>query len=209
MRGRTATPLAVDDYDNPETIRFKKYATGLQLILQGTGIETGQTPKETVWARGKAKLYRYRPQKKRHPVPVLLVYALILRPYILDLVPGNSLVEHLLGEGFDVYLLGWGIPDDEDKNLSFEDYVLDYLPEAVENLSRGSGAVRLTLFGYCQGGTMAAMYAALFPGEPIENLVLLATPTDFRARGPRALRSLDRPHQRQVLRPRSRSRGLR
>ena len=184
MRGRTATPLAVDDYDNPETIRFKKYATRLQLILQGTGIETDQTPKETVWARGKAKLYRYRPQKKRHPVPVLLVYALILRPYILDLVPGNSLVEHILGEGFDVYLLDWGIPDDEDKNLSFEDYVLDYLPEAVENLSRGSGAVRLTLFGYCQGGTMAAMYAALFPGEPIENLVLLATPTDFAPEDP-------------------------
>jgi polyhydroxyalkanoate synthase len=46
-------------------------------------------------------------------VPVLLVYALILRPYILDLLPGNSLVEHLLGEGFDVYLLDWGCPDGE------------------------------------------------------------------------------------------------
>jgi polyhydroxyalkanoate synthase len=184
VRGQSATLLALGDYDNPETIRFKKYATGLQLILRGTGIETGQTPRETVWTRGKARLYHYRPERKRHPVPVLLVYALILRPYILDLVPGNSLVEYLLAEGFDVYLLDWGVPGDEERDLSFDDYVLDYLPEAVENLSRSSGAEGLTLLGYCQGGTMAAMYAALFPGELLENLVLLATPIDFAPKDP-------------------------
>ena len=185
MTGRSSTLLGVHDYDNPETIRFKKYATGLQLVLQGTGIETGQTPREVVWRRGKATLYRYEPEKeKKHPVPVLLVYALILRPYILDLVPGNSLVEYLVGEGFDVYLLDWGIPDDEDKNLSFEDNVLDYLPEAVENVLGSSRAEELTLFGYCQGGTMAAMYAALSPGKPLKNLVLLATPIDFAPEDP-------------------------
>jgi class III poly(R)-hydroxyalkanoic acid synthase PhaC subunit len=112
----------------------------------------------------------------------LLVYALILRPYKLDLIPGNSLVEYLVSEGFDVYLLDWGIPGDKDRNLSFEDYVLDYLPEAVENVLRSSHAGKLTLFGYCQGGTMAAMYAALFPGE--KNLVLLATPVDFAPEDP-------------------------
>jgi polyhydroxyalkanoate synthase len=185
VTGRSATPLGVHDYDNPETIRFKKYATGLQLILQGTRIETGQTPKVVVWTRRKARLYRYEPEKeKKHPVPVLLVYALILRPYILDLIPGNSFIEYLVGEGFDVYLLDWGIPDDEDKNLSFEEYVLDYLPEAVENVVRSSRAGELTLFGYCQGGTMAAMYAAIFPGEPLKNLVLLATPVDFAPEDP-------------------------
>jgi hypothetical protein len=47
--------------------------------------------------------------EKRLAVPVLLVYALILRPYVLDLVPGNSLVGYLVGEGFDVYLLDWGV----------------------------------------------------------------------------------------------------
>ena len=104
------TPFEISSYDNPETIRFKKYATGPQLILQGTGMETGRTPTEVVWARGKARLYHYKPEKQKYPFPVLLVYALILRPYILDLVPGNSLVEFLLGEGFDIYLLDWGIP---------------------------------------------------------------------------------------------------
>jgi polyhydroxyalkanoate synthase len=185
VAGRSATLLGVDDYDNPETVRFKKYATGLQLVLQGTGIETGQTPKEIVWSRGKARLYRYEPEEpKKHPVPILLVYALILRPYILDLVPGNSLVEYLLERGFDVYMLDWGIPGEEDRNLSFEDYVLDYLPEAVEALLSSSHAEGLTLFGYCQGGTMAAMHASLFPDKPLKNLVLLATPIDFAPEDP-------------------------
>jgi polyhydroxyalkanoate synthase len=113
--------LGVGDYDNPETIRFKKYASGLQLISDGTGIEVGQTPRKVIWAKGRARLHHYEPEKeKKHPVPVLLVYALILRPYILDLVPGNSLIEYLVGEGFDVYLLDWGVPEEEDKDLSFD-----------------------------------------------------------------------------------------
>ncbi len=172
--------FGVDGYDNPETIRFKKYATGAHLVLQGTEVQTGQTPKEVVWQKDKARLYRYEPDaEKRFPVPILLVYALILRPYILDLTPGHSFIEYLVGEGFDVYMLEWGIPGDEDKHLSFENYVLDYLPEAVEQVLSNSGAEELTLFGYCQGGTMVAMYAALFPEAPLRNLILLATPVDF------------------------------
>jgi polyhydroxyalkanoate synthase subunit PhaC len=180
MIGLEKTPFEVSDYDNPETLRFRKYATGSHLLIEADPPETGRTPREAVWRRGKATLFRYAPgREKAHPVPVLLVYALILRPYILDLVPNNSLVEHLLGEGFDVYLLDWGVPGEEDKDLTFEDFVLDYLPEAVENVLRGSRAEGLTLFGYCQGGTIAAMHAALFPDGRVRNLVLLATPTDF------------------------------
>jgi polyhydroxyalkanoate synthase len=179
------TPFGVDDYDNPETLRFKKYATGAHAVLQGEGVQTGQTPKEVVWEKDKVRLYRYESSvEERFPVPVLLVYALILRPYILDLVPGHSFVEYLLGEGFDVYLLDWGVPGDEDKNLSFENYVLDYLPEAVEQVRESSQGEGLTLFGYCQGGTMSAMYAALFPEEAAKNLALLATPIDFAPEDP-------------------------
>ncbi len=173
-------PLDVEDHDNPETVRLKKYATGAHLLLKEDPIETGKTPREVVWTKNKIRLYRYEPEKeKKHPVPVLLVYALILRPYILDLIPGNSFVEHLLGEGFSVYLLDWGVPDDEDKDLSFQHYVLDYLPRAVKKVLRISGAEELTLLGHCQGGTLGVTYAALFPDEPLRNLVLLATPVSF------------------------------
>ncbi|MGF1472129.1 MAG: alpha/beta fold hydrolase [Rubrobacteraceae bacterium] len=158
---------------------FERYVQGLEIMAEGARAETGQTPKEIIWSRNKAKLYHYRPGKeKQHPIPVLLIYALVNRSYILDLKPGNSFVEHLLSEGFDVYMLDWGIPGPEDKDMSFENYVLDYMPRAVKKVLRNSGTVELTMFGYCMGGTMSAMYAALFP-ERLRNLVLLATPIDF------------------------------
>src|SRR5580698_7073349 len=67
-----------------------------------------QSPKELVWTLNKAKLYHYVPvvpKEKRHPVPLLLVFALMNRPYILDLRPGHSFVEYMLKKGYDLYLL--------------------------------------------------------------------------------------------------------
>lgn len=159
---------------------IKKYRRGMQIILEGAKADTGQTPKEVIWTKNKAKLYRYEPMiEKRFPVPILLIYALINRPYVLDLMPDNSLVEYLVSHGFDVYMLDWGTPGDEDKKLSFDDYVLDYIPRAVKKVLRASQAEEITLVGYCMGGTMTAMYAALFPDKPLRNLVLLTAPIDF------------------------------
>ncbi len=159
---------------------IKKYRRGMQIILEGAKADTGQTPKEVIWTKNKAKLYHYEPMmEKRFPVPILLIYALINRPYVLDLMPGNSLVEYLVRHGFDVFMLDWGTPGDEDKKLSFDDYVLDYIPRAVKKVLRASQAEEITLVGYCMGGTMTAMYAALFPATPLRNLVLLTAPIDF------------------------------
>ena len=72
-----------------------------------------QTPKELVWALNKAKLYRYMPvvaAEGRHPIPLLLIFAIMNRPSILDLRPGHSFVEYMVGQGYDVYLLDWGVP---------------------------------------------------------------------------------------------------
>src|SRR5579884_2889593 len=92
---------------------LERYADVLRLLHEGVRVPTGQTPRTFVWGRNKARLYRYTPVvPTAHPVPVLLVYALINRPYILDLLPGASFVEYLLGRGFDVYLLDWGEPGD-------------------------------------------------------------------------------------------------
>jgi polyhydroxyalkanoate synthase subunit PhaC len=156
-----------------------KYAEGARIILEGAQADTGQTPKEVVWAKNKARLYRYEPSaEKKFPVPILMVYALINRPYVLDLLPGNSFIEYLVGQGFDVYLLDWGVPGDEDKDIDFEHLILDYLPRAVKKVLRTSGAEEFTLLGYCMGGTMSTMYASLFP-EKLKNLVLLTTPVSF------------------------------
>ena len=170
MERRGAVPPEIQD-------TLEKYAEGTRLMSERPRAPTGQTPKELVWAKNKARLYRYEPHaEKKHPVPILMVYALINKPYVLDLMPGNSLVEYLIGEGFDVYLLDWGVPGDEDMDLSFDDYVLDYLKPAISKVLRASGAKGYTLFGYCMGGTMAA---TLFPDEPLANLILLTMPIDF------------------------------
>ncbi len=159
---------------------LRKYQKGMRIILEGAQAETGQTPKEVIWTKNKAKLYRYQPAlPKRYSVPILFVYALINRPYVLDLMPGNSLVEYLVAQGYDVYMLDWGTPGDEDKHLSFEHYVLDYIPRAIKKVLRTSHAAEFTLFGFCMGGTMSAMYASLYPDRPLKNLVLLTTPIDF------------------------------
>ena len=73
---------------------FDKYSRGLRIVVEGAQADTGRTPKATVWTKNKARLYRYEPEKeKKYPVPILIVYALINRPYVLDLIPNNSLIE--------------------------------------------------------------------------------------------------------------------
>jgi polyhydroxyalkanoate synthase subunit PhaC len=142
-------------------------------------VATGTSPKDVVWTRNKTTLFRYRPSAPRvHVTPVLLVYALINKPYILDLRPDNSFVGHLLDDGYDVLLLDWGTPGWEDREITLDELVGEHLPKAVERALRTSGADDLTLFGYCMGGTMAAMHAALRPGG-VRNLVALTTPIDF------------------------------
>ena len=84
--------------------------------------------------------------------PVLIVHSLVSRSYILDLRPGNSLVEYLTAAGLDVYMLDWGVPDELDADNDLERYVDFYLPRAVEAVLRESGAEEVTLMGYCLGG---------------------------------------------------------
>ena len=181
-------PFGIVDYDGPETIRLRKYATGTHVLLEEIGVETGATPKEVVWTKNNARLYRYRRTQgdggSRRAVPILLIYGFVLKPYILDLVPGNSLVEHLVEDGLDVYLLDFGISGPLDAGLSIEDLVLDYMPGAIREVLETSGSAELSLFGQSQGGTLSAMYASLFPDGPLKNLVLLSAPTEFAPQDP-------------------------
>jgi polyhydroxyalkanoate synthase subunit PhaC len=142
--------------------------------------ETGQTPKDVVWRKNKTRLYRYYTgQAPRHRVPVLFTYALINKAYILDLTPGMSMIEYLVNHGFDVYLLEWGNFEWEDRQLTFDDFVYKYIARAVQKVCQLSQSDELSIVGYCMGGTMTSMYAALFPKPVIRNLVMLAAPLRF------------------------------
>jgi len=154
----------------------------LQAVLGVPEAPVGTTPKEVVWRKNKARLYRYtRAAPPTRRTPVFLVMPLVNRAYILDLRPGASLVEFLLQQGFNVFLLDWGIPGDEDRDLSLDDMLTRYLARATRTASELAGGVPLTLLGYSTGGTLAACFAALYPDGPItlKNLVLFTTPIDF------------------------------
>ena len=147
-----------------------------------TDASIAQTPKEVVWTLNKAKLYRYSPvlpPEKRHKIPLLLVFAIMNRPYVLDLRPGHSFVEYMLQKGYDVYLLDWGVPGPEDKDLRFDDDTLEYLPRAIRKFKAVSGAEQFSMLGWCLGALISTMYAALRPADGLKNLILLTAPLDF------------------------------
>lgn len=141
-----------------------------------------QTPKRQVWSLNKAKLYRYDAAphvRERHRVPLLLVFAIMNRPSILDLRPGNSFVEFMVGRGYDVYLLDWGAPGYEDRNMNFADYALEYLPRAIRKVKAISGSAEFSMLGWCIGAIITTIYAALRPEDGLRNLLLLTAPLDF------------------------------
>ncbi len=141
-----------------------------------------QTSKELVWALNKAKLYRYTPvvpAKDRYPIPLLLIFAIMNRPSILDLRPGHSFVEFMVGCGYDLYLLDWGAPGFEDRHMNLDDYALEYLPRAVRKVKAISGSREFSMLGWCIGAILTTIYAAMRPDDGLRNLLLLTAPLDF------------------------------
>jgi len=178
-----ADPMLLMEIAEALGLRNQEY---LRIQMEGPKIKTqvAQTPSDIVWSLNKTKLYHYHPtqaqaQAQAQKIPILLTYALINRAYILDLVPGKSLVEYLVERGLDVYLLDWGNPGLEDRDLSFGDLVHKYLPRAIKRMQRISKSKEFSMLGYCMGGTIASMYAALYPNDGLKNLILLASPIDF------------------------------
>jgi polyhydroxyalkanoate synthase len=157
----------------------EKFRKGMEIFLNPPDFSVGTTPSEIIFHEDKMKLIHYIPTvEKTHPVPILIVYALVNRYYILDIQPDKSVIKKLLGEGFDIYVIDWGYPSGADRYLTLDDYVNGYINNAVDKIRERSGLDKITLLGICQGGTFSVMYAALHP-EKVKNLVTLVAPVDF------------------------------
>jgi polyhydroxyalkanoate synthase len=142
-------------------------------------VRVGATPSRPVYREDALRLLFYETDvEARFRTPVLVVFALVNRPYILDLRSGKSVVSHFVNRGFETYNLDWGVPTDGDRYLSLEDYVLTYMDNVVDRLRQRCGVEQVNVLGYCMGGTMSAMYTALRP-EKVKNLILLAAPVDW------------------------------
>jgi polyhydroxyalkanoate synthase len=140
----------------------------------------GKTPKTVLLRRGTLSLYHYRATVDEvYRVPILCVMAPTNKAYILDLAPGQSLMEFLLGRGYDVYMMDWNAPSDDERDLRIEDYVLDFIPDALRRVQEDSGEDDVTLLGYCAVGMLSGSHVALVPEGPIKNLVCFPTPVDL------------------------------
>ncbi|MEN1971609.1 class III poly(R)-hydroxyalkanoic acid synthase subunit PhaC [Luteimonas sp. MJ204] len=163
-----------------EAMRLQqKLAAGLQVLREVDDVDFGATDKQEVWRDGKVVLYRFIGEREpTAKVPLLIAYALVNRPYMVDLQDNKSLVRQLLARGEDVYIIDWGYPDRSDRFLTLEDYIERFIGGAVDHLRAEYGLDAINLLGICQGGAFSLSYAALNPGK-VRNLITMVTPVDF------------------------------
>jgi polyhydroxyalkanoate synthase len=186
-RGKKLARLAADR-------ALLRFVNGMSLILDGSATPMGDTPRDRILSDGKLEVFRYRTIEEdpdseesvptaRFPVPILLIPPLMVRPYIYDLRPEHSLVRYLRSAGFDVYLVDFGVPEAEDRDVRLDDYVLSYMPKAIEAVRKAHKSADISLGGWCMGGIFALLHAAAWHDEHIRNIVTIASPIDFRKMG--------------------------
>ncbi len=180
--------------ENPEKCTkindaVKDYADRLGSLLEGlrsheSDFEAGRCSREAIFHDGKLTLYHYLPPCSSpggDTTPVLIVYALVNRPTILDLHKGHSAIAKMLESGLDVYLVDWGYPGAEEKHLGLDDYINGQLHRCIGEICTAHSVDSINLLGVCQGGVMALCYSALHQ-KRVKNLVLMVTPVDFQTK---------------------------
>lgn len=174
-------PFHIDpDRAREEVEAFRrKLEAGVETLKHVGPIELGSTPREAVHTEDKLTLWHFRGKgKPTAKTPLLICYALVNTPWMVDLQEDRSMVRNLLEQGEDVYLIDWGYPDGADRWLTMEDYIDGYLDRCIDVIRRRHDVDRVNLLGICQGGVFSLCYAALHP-EKVRNLVTMVTPVDF------------------------------
>lgn len=151
----------------------------LEVLSSPLDTELAQTEYDVVYEEDRIKLKHYRPLcKSQYNVPLFIVYALINRETMLDLQPDRSVIQNLLQNGIDVYMLDWGYPTRKDRFVTIDDHVNGYIHNAVNHILQEHNLQSLNLMGVCMGGTFSTIYAAQHP-EKVKNLILTVTPINF------------------------------
>ncbi|MEQ9590825.1 MAG: alpha/beta fold hydrolase [Parvibaculaceae bacterium] len=112
-------------------------------------------------------------------VPLLFVMPPTSKAYVFDLLPGQSFFEFLLEAGYDIYVMDWSNPGMHEKHLDLEHYVTKFIDRCASIVRERSGEKDISIAGYCMGGVLSVIYAALNPQAPIRNLICFTTPFDW------------------------------
>jgi polyhydroxyalkanoate synthase len=161
---------------------LERIRRGMFLHATAPRPDVGVTPHVVVHEQDKLKLRYYAPKRDEGLPPVVLVPSLINRAYILDLESDRSMVASLAAMNHPVYLVDWGEPGPEDADEDVSYVVLELLDRAVRRACRHARAPKAAVFGYCMGGTLVAMYAALRP-ERLLGFATLNAPVLFAEAG--------------------------
>ncbi|NOJ27827.1 MAG: class III poly(R)-hydroxyalkanoic acid synthase subunit PhaC [Nitrososphaera sp.] len=157
---------------------LRKVEKARTILHNASSIQVGQTPHEVVEDTRTYRLLHYQPMvANTAKTPILTVYALINKAYVLDLQPDKSWIRNLLSQGLDVYMIYWKEPTSVDKYVTFDDYVNVYIDDCVDIVRSKNKVDQVTLHGYCMGATMSAMYTS-FHQEKVRNLAVLAPVID-------------------------------
>lgn len=174
-----ASPGVIDSLRRDAQRSIFRARNGIKYLAGVGKPEVGVTPKDVVWTREKATMWRYASERRTRRPPLVVVWSIVSRSYILDLRPGYSFVEQLLSEGIDVYMIDWGAADAVDASNTLETYCDSYLPEALGVAREVSESPEVDVLGYCFGGTVSVLSVAGNPQTSVRNLVVMATPVDF------------------------------
>jgi polyhydroxyalkanoate synthase subunit PhaC len=173
-----STP-SLQDVINEVSHLHAKWQTAALQLPELNSIKIDESPKTKVWEQDKIKLFHYESITKQNiKIPLLIIYAMVNRPYILDLQADRSLIRNLLAKGHEIYLLDWGYPDHSDQHLMLEDFIEVYMKQAVNWICRHHHLPSIHLLGVCQGGTLSLCFAALHQKQ-IRSLITMVTPVDF------------------------------
>ena len=169
-----STPTIIGDFLN-----FNRNLVELpKKITVPHEVKIGSCPYDVVYEEDRIRMLHYRPlTSKQIQTPLVISYAIVNRFHIFDIDPKKSWIRHMLESGFDVYMIDWGSPISMDKFLGFDEYVNDYLDNCVEYACDQSSVDKVSLQGYCTGGTLATVYSALHP-EKVKNLIATAPVID-------------------------------
>jgi polyhydroxyalkanoate synthase len=161
---------------------FRRMARVPFLWQKAQRVKKGATPSEVVYEEDRLKLLHYKSDTPpRFKTPLVFVFALVNRPYILDLKEGKSVINHFVQRGFDTYLVDWGVPTDAERHLALDDYINGYLHNVIDCVCERTGEPQASVLGYCMGGTMSAMFTVLHQ-KLVKNLILMAAGIDFGSR---------------------------